>query len=104
MSECSNLMDELNKCLINKQTIDIKQIYIQQKFDLFDDLDTSYRNIKINIFELNNKLFNCKNDSIIKYLHINKLKISSEDHPHMYESHYNLNNITIQKYSENNNL
>ena len=100
MSDCYNLMEELKKCLINKQTVDIKQIFIQQEPDLFDDLDTPLNNIKTNIYELNNKLFNCKNNNIIEHLHNNKLKISSQDYPFMYESHSNLNNITIKKYYE----
>ena len=63
-----------------------------------DDIDIEYYRIKTNIYELNNKLFNCENkDDIKEYLHINKLEISSEEYPNMLKSYSYHNNITIKK-------
>ena len=99
MTMCDKLIDELKKCLLNKKKIiNIKQIIIKQEPSLMDDVDTEYSRIKTNIYELNNKLFNCENkDSIKEYLNINKLEISSEDYPNMLESRSYHNNITIKK-------
>lgn len=97
MSSCDNLIDELRKCLLNKQNVNIKEVIVQQKPALFDNLDTEYNYIKTNIYELNNKLFNCKNNSIKEHLLNYKLEITSENYPNIHDSYSKLNNITINK-------
>lgn len=95
---CDKLINEFKKCLLNNKIVKIKQIIIKEEPCLMDDVDTEYYRIKTNIYEVNNKLFNCENkDSIKEYLRINKLEISSEDYPNMTESRSYHNNITINK-------
>lgn len=95
---CDELINELKKCLANKNTINIRQLTVIQEPDLMDDIDTEYIRIKINVYEVNNRLFNYGNKREIKEcLKLNKLGISNEDYPHATESVSYYNNITIKK-------
>lgn len=97
MSSCNDLMNELKKCLFEKNEVRIEQIYVKPIPSLFDKSVAKYH-YKTNIFKLGDKFFICEDNKDIKqYLCKNNLQISKEDYPYMYEGNSYKNNIIIKQ-------
>lgn len=100
MQSCAELVKELHKSFLEQKEIDIKQICIQERSQLFDDIDDMLYKRKFrktNIYEYNDKVFDCDALDFESVLYNNHFKISTETYSHGYEHNTEKNYITITK-------
>lgn len=103
MSSCSDLINELKKCLLQNKEVNIEQIIIthsqySDQLEFFDDI--KFFHYSSNIFKFNKKLFDCtENKNINNLLRDNNLCISKEKYSNIRSViHRHGNNIiTVNK-------
>ena len=84
MSSCNDLINELKKCLLTNNEVNVEEIIIthsqySDKLEFFDDI--KFLHYSSNIFKFNEKLFDCsiKNENINKFLNENNLYVSKKN-------------------------